>query len=614
MASAMSQKMSRPDSNIEEMVHTLKMPQQLLKFGASGKPGFRNFFISPDLKELRWESNKKAAEKTRIMISDVKQIQFGQRTEKFKRNNRPDLEPYSFSLFYVDGEKPGLETLDLVGKDEDEFQMWTTVLTALTEGKLDITKLSGAPSSTKCKMHVQGILDSNRREAFKNPTDVYAFGWGEWGQNGFGLETGSQVTPRFMETLLGKGVVQAACGWSFTSVLLENGSVWQYGNKVGTGFFAEACKPQPTTITEKTGVKFIACGHHHTAALTSEGRVLTWGNNLRGQLGHGNNNDVNEPKVVESLQASVTGQDVFIVDIACGAQGTACLTEDGHLYTWGCGEHGFLGHNQTSDEHTPKVVKDLAGTDIVLIAAGDSHMFACTDVETFAWGWNGAGQLGLGHEEDQLRPTLVDAIRGARVAAISAGAGHSACIALSPGAPLSQLFTWGCNTNGQLGHGKKKRLLKPTVVGGTLQNVSVVEVQCGAFHTLIRSDGRGAESSVWSCGYNKFGQLGQNTTADVDEFRKLTVGLKGKEIKLMSAGGQHSAVCVARQWVEDKEAKECMGCKAPFTFTNRKHHCRNCYGVFCSSCSRYKAAILRSYNTEPVRVCGACYTKVSGRT
>jgi alpha-tubulin suppressor-like RCC1 family protein len=459
------------------------------------------------------------------------------------------------------------------------------------------------------------------------------------GQNGFGsTDCASQVSPKLLETLVGKGVVQVACGWSHSVVLLENGAVWAYGSKTGTGFPSDTFKPQPTIINEKTGVKLIACGHHHSAALTFDGKVLTWGTNLRGQLGHGNTIDVEEPKVISSLlttmslsrlnddaanpednSGAVTNQPVkhsgksnpvFIVDVVCGANATVCLTEEGHIFTWGSGDHGFLGHNDTQDEYNPKIVKDLLGTDIVLIAAGDNHMFACTDVETYSWGWNGLGQLGLGSEEDQLRPAVVDVLRNSRVSSISAGAAHSACTAESNGKLL--LYTWGSNTCGQLGQGKKKKLLKPTVVS-TFAEMDVVEVKCGSFHTLAHAQIKGVESCVWATGYNKFGQLGLNSTADSDECKKLTSVLKGKDIKMLACGGLHSAVCVARQWVEDKEAKECMGCKSAFTFTNRKHHCRNCFGVFCGNCSKYKAAILRSYNTEPVRVCGVCYTKLSGR-
>ncbi len=54
-----------------------------------------------------------------VLISEMRGIMFGQRTEKFRRGNREDLSDHSFSITYVDQEKPGgTDTLDLVGVDE----------------------------------------------------------------------------------------------------------------------------------------------------------------------------------------------------------------------------------------------------------------------------------------------------------------------------------------------------------------------------------------------------------------------------------------------------------------------------------------------------------------
>ncbi len=78
----------------------MQVPTQLLKFGSSGKPGFRYFQLTEDLRSLTWQSKNKAAANTKVDLSVIKEIKYGQRTEKFKRNNRPDLEHLSFSLIY----------------------------------------------------------------------------------------------------------------------------------------------------------------------------------------------------------------------------------------------------------------------------------------------------------------------------------------------------------------------------------------------------------------------------------------------------------------------------------------------------------------------------------
>jgi len=149
------------------------------------------------------------------------------------------------------------------------------------------------------------------------------------------------------------------------------------------------------------------------------------------------------------------GLEIFLVQVVCGSSYTAALADDGCVYTWGCGDSGVLGQNDTSDRFKPTLIKDLQGMDIVKIAAGGSHMFACTSRESYAWGWNGCGQLGLGHEEDQLRPQSVEVLRGHEVKDIAAGAAHSFALVAMAKLKTDVLYSWGSNACGQLGQGKK---------------------------------------------------------------------------------------------------------------------------------------------------------------
>ncbi|CAN4083881.1 unnamed protein product [Withania somnifera] len=56
-------------------------------------------------------------------------------------------------------------------------------------------------------------------------------------------------------------------------------------------------------------------------------------------------------------------------------------------------------------------------------------------------------------------------------------------------------------------------------------------------------------------------------------------------------------------WVVD--ASHCQGCSSQFTFINRKHHCRRCGGIFCSSCT-HQRMVLRGQGDSPVRICEPC--------
>ena len=67
-------------------------------------------------------------------------------------------------------------------------------------------------------------------------------------------------------------------------------------------------------------------------------------------------------------------------------------------------------------------------------------------------------------------------------------------------------------------------------------------------------------------------------------------------------------------WVKDEDTTQCMACKSEFTFFNRRHHCRNCGGIYCNSCSSKKIAILRLRLKRPVRVCDKCFAKLGGHS
>ena len=72
----------------------------------------------------------------------------------------------------------------------------------------------------------------------------------------------------------------------------------------------------------------VACGLFHTAAVSSNGEVFTWGCSGNGQLGHGDCMDRNVPKKVE-----IPGGEV-VVKVACGVYYTAAVTRAGKLFTW----------------------------------------------------------------------------------------------------------------------------------------------------------------------------------------------------------------------------------------------------------------------------------------
>lgn len=65
-------------------------------------------------------------------------------------------------------------------------------------------------------------------------------------------------------------------------------------------------------------------------------------------------------------------------------------------------------------------------------------------------------------------------------------------------------------------------------------------------------------------------------------------------------------------WTPDKGVSNCKGCEKEFSITRRKHHCRNCGAIFCSSCSEHTAVLPGGEaGGKPVRVCDVCWQRLA---
>jgi alpha-tubulin suppressor-like RCC1 family protein len=110
-------------------------------------------------------------------------------------------------------------------------------------------------------------------------------------------------------------------------------------------------------VTSLNGVNVIdiACGESHTCALTSDGDVYTWGSGQIGQLGHG---DFHR----QSLPIKVANINEKIVQVACGKKHTVALTSDGKVYSWGSNESGQLGRTITVQNLKLNVKRSMINT------------------------------------------------------------------------------------------------------------------------------------------------------------------------------------------------------------------------------------------------------------
>ena len=92
--------------------------------------------------------------------------------------------------------------------------------------------------------------------------------------------------------------------------------------------------------------------------------------------------------------------------VAVGGYHTAVVTVDGQLYTWGDDEYGQLGTGSTVNQLQPVPVSLPAP--VTMVAVGSGNTAAVTaDGQLYTWGYGGDGQLGTGSTENQLRPVPI---------------------------------------------------------------------------------------------------------------------------------------------------------------------------------------------------------------
>ncbi|KAJ8000717.1 hypothetical protein DPEC_G00183250 [Dallia pectoralis] len=240
---------------------------------------------------------------------------------------------------------------------------------------------------------------------------VYSWGAGGEGQLGIAPTTVSKVNrPRPVPLIspMPIPVIQVACGNVHSLALTRGGEVFSWGlNSFGQLGLGKDFPLQtiPALVHSLTGVPVtqIAAGGTHTLALTLSGQVYCCGANRAGQLGL---NRLDE-KGRFNICAVPALRNLGVSFISCGQAHTAVLTKDEQVFTFGEGSRGQLGHNTTVNELLPKHVKGLDGL-VSQIACGSHHTLVLgTAGQLWAFGSGVKGQLGTGNTEDSLQPTSI---------------------------------------------------------------------------------------------------------------------------------------------------------------------------------------------------------------
>lgn len=200
------------------------------------------------------------------------------------------------------------------------------------------------------------------------------------------------------------------------------------------------------------------------------------------------------------------------------------LKSDGTAWACGSNESGDLGDGTIIQRNDPVQIPSLSG--ITKVAAGQYHsLFLKNDSTVWTCGSNGYGELGKGTFDPNAHPVPTKVISLTGIIAIA-------------GAEAFSLFlknngtVWACGINiiGQLGDGTASDRHAPIQVSSVN---NIISIAAGRHHSLFLKD----DGTVWACGGNGLGQLGDGTAIDRNTPVQVS-SLSG--IVAIAAGNYHS--------------------------------------------------------------------------
>ena len=231
----------------------------------------------------------------------------------------------------------------------------------------------------------------------------------------------------------------------------------------------------------------------------------------------------------KTVSISINVNALYWTEIKAGYYFSVGLKSDGTIWSWGYNKYGQLGNNTEEDSHLP-VQEYTASTNWQSISIGDYHVLAInTDGELWAWGRNEDGQLGNNDDNNSSVP-VQEVTKNTTWKTISAGYKHSTALKSD-----NTIWSWGYNNYGQIGNNEASStdILIPTQENS--KSTNWLEVSAGKYHsTALNSEGE-----IWSWGDNADYQLGDNNST-IDSSIPVQESFANTNWASVSAGRYHT--------------------------------------------------------------------------
>ncbi|MBN2880892.1 hypothetical protein JXM83_02460 [Candidatus Woesearchaeota archaeon] len=185
-----------------------------------------------------------------------------------------------------------------------------------------------------------------------------------WGNNGYGQlgdnTTINRLTPVDVTSHFNlngdEKIIQVSFNGVSSSAITSEGRIFTWGgHTLEIGIIIAESVPLDITsefnLNQEEKVIQVSLGDSHSAVITSEGRIFTWGNNVFGQLGDGTTTYSSVPIDITS-QFSLD-EDDKIVQVSLNGSHSSVITSKGRIFIWGENEFGQLGDGTSVNRSIP---------------------------------------------------------------------------------------------------------------------------------------------------------------------------------------------------------------------------------------------------------------------
>ena len=349
-------------------------------------------------------------------------------------------------------------------------------------------------------LSVDSGLTYNGWEEMKNdpagPFEAWMWGWNVYGELGLNDTTNrsspTQLSGSWSTLLLGSGYPT----WE-NAAIKSDGTLWAWGNngmgELGHNTVEASGNTSPKQVPGTTWNGYPVISYTISQFTKNDGTLWAAGQNQDGAIGDNTTVQRSSPTQIPGTNWS-SGLRAHTLNK--GGLGAFAIKTDGTLWSWGRNKDGSLGLNQSDLRYSSPV--QIPGTTWRSVSAADGTLIATkTDGALWSWGENTSGQAGQNNLIEYSSPIQVgtDTTWGDALATNTCSAGIKTD---------GTLWACGYNAEGQLGQNDRNSRSSPTQIPGTTWS-RIETGQSGQEFKAIKTDG-----TLWSWGYNNYGQLGQN--------------------------------------------------------------------------------------------------------